>query len=111
MTHETQFNNKFGVKLCLPCPFFSWMFSTSHCSIMCIVIINVFEPNAFNNEFQYFIPLFNKISWVCEQQPKGDEASNEGCNLGPTRHDFMDSSNDVEMMASGSSTFGLKKRP
>jgi hypothetical protein len=29
---------------------------------MCTVAINVFEPSAFNPKFQYFIPLFNKIS-------------------------------------------------
>jgi hypothetical protein len=27
---------------------------------MCTVVINVFDPGAFNPEFQYFIPLFNK---------------------------------------------------
>jgi hypothetical protein len=33
------------------------------------------------------IPYLIK-SWLCEQQPVGDEASNEGCNSGPTGHDF-----------------------
>ncbi len=44
-------------------------------------------------ETQYFITLFNKISWLCGQQPGGDEASNEGCNSGPTGHDFRYNSN------------------
>jgi len=59
---------------------------------MCTVAINVLEPGAFNPEFQYFIPLFNKISRLCRQQPGGDEASNEGCNSGPAGHDFTDNS-------------------
>ncbi len=29
--YETQFSNKFGVKLSLPCPFFSKMPSINHC--------------------------------------------------------------------------------
>jgi len=45
---------------------------------MCTVTVNVLEPGAFNPEFQYFIPSFNKISWLRWQQPGGDEASNEG---------------------------------
>jgi hypothetical protein len=57
---------------------------------MCIVVINVLEPGAFNTEFQYFIPLFNKISLLCREQPGGYEGSNEGCNSGPTGHDFTD---------------------
>ncbi len=78
---------------------------------MCNVAINVFEPSALNLEFQYFIPLFNNISWLCRQQPRGDEASNEECNSSPIGHDFTDNANNVEMMASDSSTLGLKKRP
>jgi hypothetical protein len=46
---------------------------------------NVLEPGAFNAKSQYFIPLFNKI-------PRWDEASNGGCNSGPTGHDFPDNS-------------------
>jgi hypothetical protein len=42
---------------------------------MCTVAINVLEPGAFNADSQYFIPLFNKISWLCGQHPRGDEAS------------------------------------
>jgi hypothetical protein len=42
---------------------------------------------------QYFILLFNKISWLCRPQPRGDEASNEGCDSGLTGHDFLDSFN------------------
>ncbi len=45
------------------------------------VLINVLAPRAFNAESQYFIPLFNKISLLCGQQPGGDEASNEGATL------------------------------
>jgi hypothetical protein len=45
---------------------------------MCTVAINVLAPRAFNPESQYFIPLFNKISLLCGQQPVGDKASNEG---------------------------------
>jgi len=40
---------------------------------MCTVAINVLEPRAFNAESQYFIPLFNKISWLCGQQSGGDQ--------------------------------------
>jgi hypothetical protein len=43
----------------------------------CTVGINVLEPGALNAEFQYFIPLFNRISCLCAQHPRGDdEASN-----------------------------------
>jgi hypothetical protein len=55
----------------------------------CTVSINVLEPGAFNFESQYFIPLFNKISWLSGQQQRGDEASTGGrCNSGPIGHDF-----------------------
>jgi hypothetical protein len=60
---------------------------------MCTELINVLEPSALNAKSQYFIAIFNKISWFCGQQPGGDEAANEGCNSGPTGHDFMDNSN------------------
>jgi hypothetical protein len=76
--HETEFNNIFGVKLSLPYPFFSWLFSTNHYYAMCIVAIKVIEPSAFNVESQYFIPLLNKISWFCEQHSRGDETSMGG---------------------------------
>jgi hypothetical protein len=49
---------------------------------VCTVAINFLEPGAFNSESQYFIPLFNRISWLCGQHPRGDEASNAGCNSG-----------------------------
>jgi hypothetical protein len=62
---------------------------------MCTVLIDVLEPGAFTPESHYFIPLFNKISWLCRQQPGGDEASNEGSNSGPTGHDFPDNPNRV----------------
>jgi len=61
---------------------------------MCTVVINVLKPGAFNAESQYFIPLFNKISWLCGQRPRGDEASNERGNSGPTGHNFTDNSNE-----------------
>jgi hypothetical protein len=57
------------------------------------VAINVLKPSAFNAESQYFIPLFNQISWLCGQHPRGDEASSAGCNSGPTGHAFPDNSN------------------
>jgi hypothetical protein len=38
---------------------------------MCSVAINVLEPGTFNAESQYFIPLFNRISWLCGQHPRG----------------------------------------
>jgi len=50
-------------------------------------------PGALNAEFQYFIPLVNKISCLCRQtnsQEGDEEASNEGCNLGPRGNDFTD---------------------
>jgi hypothetical protein len=74
---------------------------------MCTITINVIEPSAFNLEFQYFISLFNNISWFCRQQPRGDETSNEGCNSSLTRHDFTYNANNVEMMATDSSTLGF----
>jgi hypothetical protein len=48
--------------------------------LLCTVAINVFEPPPFDPESQYFIPLSDKISWLCGQQPQGDDISNEGCN-------------------------------
>jgi hypothetical protein len=60
---------------------------------MCSVAIKVLEPDAFNAESQYFIPLFNTNSWLCWQHPKGNEASNGGCNSGPTGHDFLHNAN------------------
>jgi hypothetical protein len=60
---------------------------------MCTVAIYVLEPGAFNSESQYFIPLFNTISWLCMHHPTGDEASNGGCNSCPIGHDFQDNSN------------------
>jgi hypothetical protein len=42
---------------------------------------------------QYFILLFNRISWLCGPQPRGDEASNGGCNSGSIGHDFLDNFN------------------
>jgi hypothetical protein len=45
---------------------------------MCTVATNVLEPGAFNPESQYFIPLFNKISWLCRQQPGGMKHQRRG---------------------------------
>jgi hypothetical protein len=88
----------FGAKLSfMPCPFVSWMLSTNHCCC-CSVYCSYKCPHAFNAESQYFIPRFSKISWLCRQQPGGDEASNEGFNSGPTEHDFTDNSNTPYMM-------------
>jgi hypothetical protein len=42
---------------------------------------------------QYFILLFDNISWLCGPQPRGDQASNGGCNSGSTGHDFPDNFN------------------
>jgi len=62
---------------------------------MCTATITVLAPRALNPESQYFIPLFSKISLLCRQQPRGDEASNQGCNALPRGLDFMDNSNIV----------------
>jgi hypothetical protein len=76
------------------CPVLSFpeRFQPITAAAMCTVTINVLEPGAFNLESQYLIPLFTNFSWLCGQQPVGDDASNEGCNSGPTRHDFTDKS-------------------
>jgi hypothetical protein len=76
--HQTPFRSKFGAQLGLACPFFYWTLSTNHCCCYACWAINVLKPRAFNPESQYFIPLFNKISWLCGQQPGEDEASHEG---------------------------------
>jgi hypothetical protein len=57
-------------------------------TVICIVAINVLELHVFNLESQSFIPLFNKISWLCGWHLGGDEASNEGCNSSQVGHDF-----------------------
>ncbi len=57
---------------------------------MCTEAINVLEPPAFDAESQYFISLFDKISWLCQQQPQGDDTLNDGCKSSPTGHDFVD---------------------
>jgi len=67
---------------------------------MCTTAINPLGPRAFNPESQCFMPLFNKISLLCGQQPGGDEASNEGCNSGPRGHDFTDNSTLLEINVS-----------
>jgi hypothetical protein len=59
---------------------------------LCVVAINVFAPHAFNPKSQYFLPLFNKISWLWRQLGK-DETSNEGCKSSPTLHDFWNDPN------------------
>jgi len=59
---------------------------------MCTVAINVLEPGAFN-AISVFHTLIYKISLLCRPQPRGDEASNGGCNSGSTGHDFSDNFN------------------
>jgi len=85
---------KLSLSANLPCPVFFFGFperlQRMTAVAMCTVSITVLEPRAFNAEFQYFIPWFNKISSLCRQQPRGDEASNDGCNSGPTGPDFTD---------------------
>jgi len=77
------------------CPilYFLERFQPIMIATMCIVVINVLEPSAFNVESLYFIWLFNRISWLCGQHPREDETSNGGCNSSPTRHDFQDNFN------------------
>jgi hypothetical protein len=41
---------------------------------------------------------FLKIHDFGDKQPGGDEASIEGCNSGPTGHDFTDNSNTPYVM-------------
>jgi hypothetical protein len=57
--------------------------------------MNVLEPGAFNAESQYFITpsLIKFHDFADNKQPRGDEASNRGCNSGPRGHDFPDNSN------------------
>jgi len=76
---------------------------------LCTVAINVLVPRAFNPESQYFIPWFNKVSWLCRQRPRGDEESNEGCNSGPTGHHLTD--NSIFQHVTGPWTYSLKQLP
>jgi hypothetical protein len=81
-----QFSNKFGANLSLPrWPFFLERLQPITAAAMCTVAINVPKHGAFNPKSQYFIPLFHTISWLCGQQPGGDETSNEGVQLRPNR--------------------------
>jgi len=91
--HETQFSSTFDAKLSLPYHSFPERLQPITAPAMCTVTLNVLAPPAFNPESLYFIPLFNKISLLCRQQPGGGEASNEGCNSSPRGHDFTDNSN------------------
>jgi hypothetical protein len=69
--HETRFRNNFGAQLSLPCLSFTEPIQPiPAAAAMCAVAINVLKPRAFNPESQYFIPLFNKISWLCAQEPQ-----------------------------------------
>ncbi len=79
----------------MPCPFFSWTSSTNHCCcyVYCSYKCSRALVHLILSVSKYFISLFNKISWLCGQQPGGDEASNEGWNSGPRGHDFTDNSN------------------
>ncbi len=60
-TWQTEFSTKFGAKMSLPWPFFSWMPSTNR--RCCYVSCNYKYSRA---ESEYFIPLFNLKfhSWV-----------------------------------------------
>ncbi len=77
------------------CPVLSFpeRFQPITAAAVCTVAMNVLEPGAFNAESQYFIPLFNRISRLCGQRSRGDEASNGGCNSGLTGHDFLHNTN------------------
>jgi hypothetical protein len=46
-------------------------------------IQNSMTPGISNPKSQYFILLFNKISWLCKQQLGEDETSNGGLQLKP----------------------------
>jgi len=59
-------SSKFGAKLGLPCPFFSWMPSTNHC---CYVYCNY--KCEFNPESQYFIPLLIKFHEFSDNSQEG----------------------------------------
>jgi hypothetical protein len=88
--------SKFGSKLSLPCPFFSFpeRFQPITAAVMCTVTINVLEPGAFNAEFQYFIPLFNTHFITLRITARGDEASQmAGETQAQTGHEFPDNSN------------------
>jgi hypothetical protein len=54
------------------------------------VAINVLEPGTFDPESQYFIPIFHKISWFCEQPGRKEGMTHQmrGWNSGPIGHDF-----------------------
>jgi hypothetical protein len=56
---------------------------------MCSVAIDVLEPGAFNAESEYFIPLFNRISWLCEQNPNRGWSIKWGAQLMPNRFVFQ----------------------
>jgi hypothetical protein len=96
-----QWNMKFNLVTFLVlnwvCPIFYFpeCFQPTTIANTCTLAINVFELGPFNPKAQYFTPLFNKISWFCEQQPRKDEASNEGCNSHPIGHDFINNFNTL----------------
>jgi len=62
------------------CPVLSFpeRFQPITAAAMCTVALKVLEPGTFNAESQYFIPLFNRISWLCRQHLRGYETSNGG---------------------------------
>jgi len=77
----------------LPCPFFSSTLSTNHCCCYVYCSYKCSRAWCISAESQSFIGLFNRISRLSAQHPTGDEASNGGCNSGPTGHDFKDNFN------------------
>jgi hypothetical protein len=66
---------------------------------MCTVTTNVLAPRLVHLILSLRIsyPDLIKFHDFAHNSQEGDEASNEGCNSGPTRHDFTDNSiNDYE---------------
>jgi hypothetical protein len=54
-----------------------------------------------NNSDKKYIGAFNGAQQglkICGQRSRGYEASNEGCNSGPTRHDFTDIFNNLSVI-------------
>ncbi len=87
------FSTKFGVKLVFATVLsFPERFQSIPAAALCTVAMNVLEPCAFNAEFQYFIPLFNKNFMTLR---RGMKHQMRGCNSGPTGHDFTDDNSSV----------------
>jgi hypothetical protein len=67
---SSQINTKFGLIWVRQSFCFLNAFNESLLLAMCTVAINVLDPRAFNPESLHFIPIFNKISWLCAQTAK-----------------------------------------